>query len=207
MTFNRNVQLSNTPFPPKLQIQAVLSGSSAVEDSKVLAAQPDQNQRTQESFQSQTIDGRYKERLGGGQCASNQSQLVMNKHGLGLPRTKALCHAKSALDDFRKKRCLPEAIKQPVVQGLTSDAAVALVMHVVGDFGLCSISAQSEVFYELTRLEKAVEAGVLQTEKFLVCRLSCRDVQLLLQLLNSSREADLCEFEHLQAGHTWCCQQ
>ena len=159
MTFNRNVQLSNTPFTPELQNQAVLSGSSAVEDSKVLAAQPDQNQRTQDPFQSQTIDGRYKERLGGGQCASNQSQLVMNKHSLGLPRTKALCHAKSALDDFRKKRCLPEAIEQLVVQGLTSDAAVALVTHVVGDFGLRSISAQSEVFYELTRLEKAVEAG------------------------------------------------
>ena len=56
-------------------------------------------------------------------------------------------------------RCLPEAIEQLVVQGLTSDAAVALVTHAVADFGLRSISTQSEAFYELARFEEAVEAG------------------------------------------------
>lgn len=110
-------------------------------------------------FQSQTIDGRYKEWVGGGQYAGIKSQLVMNKKGLGLPRTKGICHAKSAVDNLRKKRCLPEAIEQLVVQGLTSDAAVALVTHVVADFGLRSISTQSEAFYELAKFQEAVEAG------------------------------------------------
>ena len=62
------------------------------------------------------------------------------------------------MDNLRKKRCLPEAIEQLVVQGLTSDAAVALVTHVVTDFGLQSISTQSEAFYELARSEEAGEA-------------------------------------------------
>ena len=139
---NQDVQPSNTPFIPELQNQAVLSGSSAAEDSKVSAAQPDQMRRAPKNsdfFQSQTIDGRYKEWVGAGQYAGIKSPLVMNINKLGLPRTKGIRHAKSAEDNLRKKRCLPEAIEQLVVQGLTSDTAVALVTHVVADFGLKNV--------------------------------------------------------------------
>ena len=45
------------------------------------------------------------------------------------------------------------------MQGLTSDAAVALVTHVVTDFELRSISTESEAFHELARFEEAGEAG------------------------------------------------
>ena len=45
------------------------------------------------------------------------------------------------------------------MQGLSEDAAVALVTQVVTDLGLTSISTQSEVFAELNRLEKAARAG------------------------------------------------
>lgn len=160
-TSSQDVQLSNTPFSPELQNQALLSGSNAAEDSKVPVAQPDQMRgapKNPDFFQSQTIDGRYKEWVGGGQYASIKGQLVMNKNGLGLPRTKGICHAKSAVDNLRKKRCLPEAIEQLVMQGLTSDAAVALVSHVVADFGLRSISTQSEAFCELARFEQSLAA-------------------------------------------------
>lgn len=57
-----------------------------------------------------------------------------------------------------ENRKVPEAIEQLVVQGLTSDAADALVTHVVTDFGLQSISTQSEAFYELARFQEAGEA-------------------------------------------------
>ncbi|DBA90211.1 TPA: hypothetical protein ACH3X1_003510 [Trebouxia sp. C0004] len=98
-TSSQDVQLSNTPFPPEVQNQAVLAGSSAAENSNVPAAQPDHMRRAPKNpdfFQSQTIDGRYKEWVGGGQYAGIKSQLVMNKKGLGLPRTTGICHAKSA---------------------------------------------------------------------------------------------------------------
>ncbi len=107
-------------------------------------------------FKAQTIDVRYKEWVGFGQYASIKSQLVMKKNGLGLPKTG---HDKSAVDNLRKKRCLPEAIEQLVVQGLSSDAAVALVTQVVTEFGLKSIYNQSEAFLELHNLETAVAAG------------------------------------------------
>ncbi len=47
----------------------------------------------------------------------------------------------------RRETCL----KQLVLQGLSSDAAVALVTKVVNDFGLKSISDQSEAFRHLAR--------------------------------------------------------
>ena len=161
-TPNQDVQLSNTPLTSETQHQAVLDGSSAAENSKVPAAQPDQMRiapKNPDFFRSQTIDGRYKEGVGGGQYDGIKSQLVVHKNGLGLPRNKGIRHAKSAVDNLRKTRCLPEAIEQLVVQGLTSGAAVALVTRVVADFGLRSMSTQNEAFYELARFEKAVEAG------------------------------------------------
>ncbi len=45
------------------------------------------------------------------------------------------------------------------MQGLSGDAAVALVTQVVSDFGLTSISTQSEAFAELYKLQKAARAG------------------------------------------------
>ena len=122
-------QLSNTPLTSEVQ----LAGPSAAGNSKVPAAQPDQVRsapKNPDFFQSQTIEGRYKEWVGDGQYAGIKSHLVLNKKGLGLPRKKGYSHAKSAVDNLRKKRCLPEAIEQPVMQGLTSDAAVALVTQV-----------------------------------------------------------------------------
>ncbi len=91
-----------------------------------------------------------------GQYAGIKSQPVTKKNRLGLPKTG---HDKSAVDNLRKKRCLPEAIEQLVVQGLSSDAALALVTQVVTVFGLKSIYNQSEAFLELHNLEKAFAAG------------------------------------------------
>lgn len=54
---------------------------------------------------------------------------------------------------------VPEAIEHLVMQGLSEDAAVALVSHVILDFGLTTIATQSEAFAELNRLEKAARAG------------------------------------------------
>lgn len=67
---------------------------------------------------------------------------------LGLPTTG---HTKSAVDNPRRKRDLPEAIEQLVVQGLSSNVAVTLVTKVVNDFGLRGIAKQSEVFHWLAR--------------------------------------------------------
>ncbi|DBA98855.1 TPA: hypothetical protein ACH3X1_014614 [Trebouxia sp. C0004] len=58
----------------------------------------------------------------------------------------------------RKGACLKRSSSW-FCEGLTSDAAVALVSHVVADFGLRNISTQSEAFYELERFEEAVKAG------------------------------------------------
>ncbi len=103
-------------------------------------------------FQSHTIAGRYQEWIGGGQCAGIKSQLVMKKSGsnfrLGLPGSS---HNEPAVDNSRKKRDLPEAVEQLVLQGLSSEAAVALLTKVVNDFGLKSISDQSEAFHHLAR--------------------------------------------------------
>ncbi|DBB07146.1 TPA: hypothetical protein ACH3X1_011717 [Trebouxia sp. C0004] len=181
-TPNQDVQLSNTPLTSEIQHQAVLAGSSATENSKVPAEQPDQMRiapKNPDFFQSQTIDGRYNEWVGGGQYAGIKSQLVMNKNKLGLPRTKGIRYAKSAVDNLRKKRCLPEAIEQLVLQGLTSDAAVALVSHVVADFGLRSISTQSEAFYELERFEEAVKAGESAEVAAIGAKMLCRTSRTL----------------------------
>ena len=159
---NQDVQPNNIPFTLETQNQAALSISGTAEDSTVPASQPSKVKKVLKNpdmFKAQTIDGRYKEWVGGGQYAGVKGQLVMNKNGLGLPRTKGVRHAKSTVDNLRKKRCLPEAIEQLTLQGLTSDAAIALVTHVVSDFGLRSISTQSEALYELARLDEAVEAG------------------------------------------------
>ncbi len=63
-TSNQDVQLSNTPFTPELENQAVLSVSSTAEDSTVPAAQPSKVKKelkNPDMFKAQTIDGRYKE--------------------------------------------------------------------------------------------------------------------------------------------------
>jgi len=71
------------------------------------------------------IDGRWEEWACAGQYAVVKSQLVVKKIGLGLPSTGR------AVDSLRRKKCSPEATKQLVVQGLSSDAAVALVAQVI----------------------------------------------------------------------------
>ena len=162
MSASTSYQVEQPQDTPVVQNQAALSVSGTAEDSTVPASQPSKVKKVLKSpdmFKAQTIDGRYQEWVGGGQYAGIKGQLVMNKNGLGLPRTKGVRHAKSTVDNLRKKRCLPEAIEQLTLQGLTSDAAIALVTHVVTDFDLRSISTQSEAFYELVRLEEAIEAG------------------------------------------------
>lgn len=90
-TSNQDVRPSNTPFIPELQAQAVLSCSSAAENSKVSAAHPEQMIRALKNptiFQSHTIDGRYTESVYDGQHADIESQLVRNKNKLGVAKTQ-----------------------------------------------------------------------------------------------------------------------
>ena len=47
---------------------------------------------------------------------------------------------------IQKKKHLPAAIEQLVVQGLSSSAAIALVTKVVNDFGMRGISEKSQAF-------------------------------------------------------------
>lgn len=158
-TVSQNVQLTNIPFTLETQSQAVLSVSSTAEDSTVPTAQLSKVKKVlkdPDMFRAQTIDGRFKEWVGVGQYAGIKSLLVKNKKRLGIPPTG---HSRAAVDNLRKKRCLPKAIEQLVVQGLSSDAAVALVTQVVTEFGLKSIYDQSEAFLELYIFEKAVAAS------------------------------------------------
>ena len=161
-TSNQDVQPSNTPFTPELQIQAVLSGSSTAEDSTVPAAQPSKVEKVfknPDMFKAQTIDGRYKEWVGGGQYAGIKSQVSRSIRGWELPRKRGTEHADAASTNLRRNVHLPEAVEHLVMQGLSEDAAVALVTQVVSDFGLTSISTQSEAFAELDKLKKAAKAG------------------------------------------------
>ena len=113
LTSNQDVQFSNTPLTSEPQHQAVLAGSSAAENSKMPAAQPDQMRREPKNpdfFQSQTFDGRYKQWVGGGQYAGIKSQLVMNKMGWGCPERKAFAmpRAQSTISG-RRGACLKRA--------------------------------------------------------------------------------------------------
>ena len=149
-----DVQTGNTPstpFIPLLGHPVPLSDPSAPVQCTALSRQPNKVANAHgnpEFFQSQTISGRYHEWIGDGQCSSIKNQLVMKKNGLGLPGTG---HTKRAVDNLRKKRHLPEAIEQLVMQGLTGKAAIALVTKVMEDFGLRSISQQSTAFELLKR--------------------------------------------------------
>lgn len=152
-TSNCDVQPSNslcTPFTLYVEDQTELPSSNA-EGCTVPAPQSNNITNAPQNpdfFQSHTIAGRYQEWIGGGQYAGIKSQLVMGRNGLVLPRTG---HAKAAVDNLRKKRNLPEAIEQLVMQGLSSSAAVALMTKVVNDFGLRGISKQSEAFHWLAK--------------------------------------------------------
>ena len=153
------VQPQNTPV---VQNQAALSVSSTAEDSTLPAAQPSKLEKVLKNpdmFRSQTIHGRYQEWVGGGQYASIKSQVKRSKRGWELPRTKGTQHGGGASERLRRNVHLPEAIEHLVIQGLSEDAAVALVSQVVLDFGLTTIATQSEAFAELYRLEKAARAG------------------------------------------------
>lgn len=159
---NQDVQPNNIPFTLETQNQAALSVSGTAEDSTVPAAQSSKVKKVLKNpdmFKAQTIDGRYKEWVGGGQYASIKSQVSRSKRGWELPRTKGTQHVGGASERLRRNVHLPEAIEHLVIQGLSEDAAVALVTQVVSDFGLRSISMQSEAFAQLDRLEKAVRAG------------------------------------------------
>ena len=159
-TVSQDVQISNTPCP-EVQNEGLHIGSSALEDVKVPAAQPSKVVRTlnPDMFKSQTIHGRYQEWVGGGQYASIKSQVSRSKRGWELPKKKGTKHTGAASDNLRRNVHLPEAIEHFVMQGLSEDAAVALVTQVVTDLGLTSIFTQSEAFAELNRLEKAARAG------------------------------------------------
>ena len=158
-TSKQDVQPSNTPYTPELQAQAVLSCSSTAEDSTVPAAQPSKVKLNPDLFKSKTIHGRYQEWVGGGQYASIKSYVVRTRRGWELSKKKGTQHTGAASDNLRRDVHLPEAIEHLVMQGLSEDAAVALVSQVVLDFGLTTIATQSEAFAELNRLEKAARAG------------------------------------------------
>ena len=158
-TSKQDVQPSNPPYTPELQAQAVLSCSSTAEDSTMPAAQPSKVKLNPDLFKSKTIHGRYQEWVGGGQYASIKSQVRRSKRGWELPKKKGTQHVGGASERLRRNVHLPEAIEHLVIQGLSEDAAVALVSQVVLDFGLTTIATQSEAFAELNRLEKAARAG------------------------------------------------
>ena len=158
-TSKQDVQPSNTPYTPELQAQAVLSCSSTAEDSTVPAAQPSKVKLNPDLFKSKTIHGRYQEWVGGGQYASIKSYVVRTRRGWELSKKKGTQHTGAASNNLRRNVHLPEAIEHLVIQGLSEDAAVALVSQVVLVFGLTTIATQSEPFAELNRLEKAVRAG------------------------------------------------
>ena len=160
-TVSQDVQVNNTPFIPELQNEALHIGSSAAEDVRVPAAQVSKVVRTlnPDMFKSQAIHGRYQEWVGGGQYASIKSYVRRSKKGWELPREMGTQHTEAASTNLRRKVHLPEAIEHLVIQGLSEEAALALVTQVVIDFGLTSIATQSEAFAELDRLEKASRAG------------------------------------------------
>ena len=158
-TSEQDVQPSNTPYTLELQAQAVLSCSSTAEDSTVPAAQPSKVKLNPELLKSKTIHGMYQEWVGGGQYASIKSYVVWTRRGWELSKKKGTQHTGAASDNLRRNVHLPEAIEHLVIQGLSEDAAVALVSQVVLVFGLTTIATQSEAFAELNRLEKAVRAG------------------------------------------------
>ena len=160
-TVSQDVQVNNTPFIPELKNEALHIGSSAVEDVRVPAAQPSKVVRTlnPDMFKSQTIHGRYQEWVGGGQYASIKSYVNRSKRGWELPKEKGTQHTGAASDNLRRNVHLPEAVEHLVMQGLSEEAAVALVSQVVLDFELTTIATQSEAFAELYRLEKAARAG------------------------------------------------
>lgn len=76
-----------------------------------------------------------------------------------MPRKRGTKHVAGSSERLRRNVHLPEATEHLVIQGLSENAAVALVTQVVSDFGLMSISTQSEAFAELDKLKKAVQAG------------------------------------------------
>ncbi len=145
-----------------VQNQVALSVSSTAEDSSVPAAQPSKVEKVfknPDMFKARTTDGRYKEWVGGGQYPGIKSQVSRSIRGWELPRKRGTEHAEAASTNLRRHVHLPEAVEHLVMQGLSGDAAVALVTQVVSDFGLTSISTQSEAFAELYKLEKAARAG------------------------------------------------
>ena len=132
-------------------------------------------------FKSGTISGRNHEWVGDGQCSGIKSQLVPQKNGEGRMRLPKTGHSEEAVDNLRKNRDLPEAIEHLVEQGLSSEAAIALVTKVLKDFGLTTkrgrenlIVKQSSAFFILrstpadkvgTRLLLGTGRTVMEFEK------------------------------------------
>jgi len=88
-------------------------------------------------------------------------------------------HSVGAVDNLR---CLAEAIELYRVQGLSSDAAAALVTRVVADFALRSISTHSEAFCEVVRLAQASEAGDTAEAAAVGAKKLCRTSRILEEL-------------------------
>ena len=84
-----------------------------------------------------------------------------------LPRTG---HSEQAVNNLRKNRDLPEAIEHLVEQGLSSEAAIALVTAVLKNFGLTTkrgrgklIVQQSAAFF----IVRSTPADELETRLLL----------------------------------------
>ena len=155
-----SVQTGNTPSTPVMSqtgqpvslLDPAAPGpfTTLVENPKKLP------KKNPDLFKSGTISGRYHEWVGDGQCSGIKSQLVPQKNGerrMRLPRTG---HSEEAVNNLRKNRDLPEAIEHLVEQGLSSEAAGALVTKVLKDFGLTTkrgreklIVKQSSAFFIL----------------------------------------------------------
>ncbi len=121
-------------------------------------------------FKSGTISGRYHEWVGDGQCSGIKSQLVPQKNGEGRMRLPRTGHSEQAVNNLRKNRDLPEAIEHLVEQGLSSEAAIALVTAVLKNFGLTTkrgrgklIVQQSAAFF----IVRSTPADELETRLLL----------------------------------------
>jgi len=150
---------SSIAAPQALPMQAALP-SLAVPAQGIPAssnpqrARPPPTLRNPVFFAGSTVAERYHEWADDGQHNSVKSRLVLTKRGLALPKTG---HEGRASDNLRRNRNLPEAIDELIENGLTREAAIALVERVISNFGsLKSIAQISQAFDQMARKSAAV---------------------------------------------------
>ncbi len=197
-----SVQTGNTPSTPVMSQtgQPVsLPDPAAPEPFSTLVEKPKKlPKKNPDLFKSGTISGRYHEWVGDGQCSGIKSQLVPQKNGEGRMRLPRTGHSEEAVNNLRKNRDLPEAIEHLVEQGLSSEAAIALVTKVLKDFGLTTkrgrekpIVKQSSAFFILrsTPADKVGTRLLLRTRRTVMKFKKVYDEEVTLALNNLKHQA------------------